>query len=379
MALADQDMLAGYLTGVPAHRDAIPIWLRRLLKSYLDNYEIPIDSRLVHHNFIAPLTVKLAERLATKTTAGVWGRRADAWFDRWAARQVARQRADLVVGYENGALELFRTAKSLGIRTVLDAASFHHRWQDKFCTPAESAAAHKKMVARKNAEIALADQILTVSDYARESYIDGGVAEERVQACPVGVDSRAFNASERTAAVAESDPIRFVFVGHGGHVKGADVLREAALQLASQGVEFRLCMIGKHLSEHQFEKLPFATCLDWMPQSRLADELTRHDVLILPSRFDSFGMVVAEAMASGLPVIVSDHVGAKEMVDEGKNGRIVPAGDAAALANAMRWFRDHRGHIKEMSCAARDAAVRYDWQQYRQRVVHFFQSFTAEC
>ena len=73
-----------------------------------------------------------------------------------------------------------------------------------------------------------------------------------------------------------------------------------------------------------------------MSHDRLAAEMPRPDVLVVPSFFDSFGMVVAEAMACGLPVVVTQNVGAKEMISPGVNGLIVPAGDAGALADAMR-------------------------------------------
>ena len=71
----------------------------------------------------------------------------------------------------------------------------------------------------------------------------------------------------------------------------------------------------------------------------LAAELRRADCLVLPSRNDSYGMVVPEALASGLPVLVSDMVGAKDLVAEGQNGWVVPAGDAGALAERMLVVR----------------------------------------
>jgi len=57
----------------------------------------------------------------------------------------------------------------------------------------------------------------------------------------------------------------------------------------------------------------------------------------LPSRVDGFGMAVPEAMACGVPAIVSDMVGAKEVIEEGHNGFIVPSGNSDALVDRMRW------------------------------------------
>ena len=90
---------------------------------------------------------------------------------------------------------------------------------------------------------------------------------------------------------------------------------------------------------------------------------------MLPSRHDSFGRVVVEAMATGLPAIVSEHVGAKEMIAEGENGWIVPSEDAEVLAQKMQWRVKHSGKVAEKREKAVEAARKYTWKAYRRRVV----------
>lgn len=377
MGLADNGMLVRYLAGIPARPNAMPFWIRPFMRQFLQARAIPIDESRVRHNYTAVAIRKLSSRFGVPTIAAKGGCLGDDLFDRWASRQIAPLRPDIIVCYELAALHSFRVAKQLGMITILDAASFHHAWQDRFYSPRESASAHAQMVARKDAEIALADHILTVSEFARQSYVDAGVAPERVHAIPMGVEVRQFAAEERETSSDARRPVRFVFVGQVGRRKGADVLHDAASRFGSRTAAFRLSLIGNNNSDIQFDEMPFAQHLGWMPQERLACEFKNHDVLILPSRHDSFGMVVAEAMASGLPVIVSDHVGAKEMVDEGKNGLVVPAGDALELAQAMQWFIDHRAELPAMSRAARKMAECYDWAYYRQRAVDFFGALLA--
>ena len=85
---------------------------------------------------------------------------------------------------------------------------------------------------------------------------------------------------------------------------------------------------------------------------------------MLPSRNDSFGMVVPEALASGTPVLVSDRVGApRTWSTEGKNGWIVPVDDAGALADRMAWCAGRPGAVRAMRPACRRGR-RADWPLY---------------
>jgi glycosyltransferase involved in cell wall biosynthesis len=80
-------------------------------------------------------------------------------------------------------------------------------------------------------------------------------------------------------------------------------------------------------------------------------------------------MVIPEAMACGLPVIVSDMVGAKDLVEDGRNGFVVPAGNLGALVDKMRWFIHNKALFNEMSVTARAAAEQASWAKYRHRFV----------
>lgn len=365
LALARRGMLAKYLTGTPAHAAALSSWQRPFVRRYLNAYALDIEPNLVEHHFVAPVVRKMAARVVGRAKATDWSHRADAMFDRVAARRATALGGDVVIAYENGAELTFQAAKRAGSTTVLDAASFHHAWQDRFYRHVESPAAHRRIVARKDREIELADYILTVSELARTSYLEAGISPERVIATPLGADLNLFVPSER---LRNAVPVRFLFVGHIDERKGADVLREVAQSLIAQGRDFELAVAGKPASAIRFDGLRRCRHLGWLPQTQLAQEMQNHDVLVLPSRHDSFGMVVVEAMACGLPAIVSDRVGAKEAVTPRINGDIVVAGDATSLASSMTWFIENSSHLPELSRAATTAAQQYTWDVYGERV-----------
>jgi glycosyltransferase involved in cell wall biosynthesis len=102
----------------------------------------------------------------------------------------------------------------------------------------------------------------------------------------------------------------------------------------------------------------------------VADAMRRSDIFVLPSLDDSYGLVVLEAMASGLPVILTRNVGAIDIVEDGVSGLVVPAGDDRALANAIGRLAADPELRSQMGRAARERVVGgRSWTDYGQSVV----------
>jgi glycosyltransferase involved in cell wall biosynthesis len=327
---------------------------------------IGLPACLVRHNVIMPVVRRLAEAQFPPPRVVDLRHRAVAWFDAWAARRLPPN-LDAVVAYENGARDTFRAAKKRGIKTILDAASFHYVWQDNFYQPIESEAVHQRINERKQAELDLADHVLTVSELARQSYIDGGVPPEQVTSVPMGADLSDFSPGDDRPA--PSEPFIFLFAGHASRRKGVDVLLDASERVAeSLNRPHRLQFAGGR-DEALFETTTAPVeALGYLNRPDLAEAFRQADCLVLPSRHDSFGRVVVEAMATGLPVILSEHVGAKEVVDEGETGWVVPAEDAEALSEGMLWCIEHPDALRSMHDAAVAAAQNYSWAAYHERV-----------
>jgi glycosyltransferase involved in cell wall biosynthesis len=316
---------------------------------------MPVFRRLAEAVFPPPRVVDLRHR-------------AVAWFDAWAAHRLPPD-LDVVVAYENGARDTFLAAKKRGVTTILDAASFHHDWQDAFFDPVESASAHRRINERKKEEIQLADHVLTVSELARQSYIDGGVPPDRVTSVPMGADLSDFT-PRREDTTTSSDPFTFLFAGHADRRKGVDLLLDASARLAQDpGISHRVQFAGgREKALFDGTQAPIER-LGYLNRPDLAEAFRQADCLVLPSRHDSFGRVVVEALATGLPVLVSEHVGAREVVEEESTGWVIPAEDVDALADRMRWCIEHPDAIRSMHDAAVMAAQDYSWAAYHERVV----------
>jgi glycosyltransferase involved in cell wall biosynthesis len=376
VALEGAGLLAAYWTGVPARPLTTAPALRPIAEPLEKHSLLPLPDERVRHNLIAPLARRVFEAILPQDAAVDWSHRSQDWFDRWCASRLVNVDARAVVGYENAALHTFQAAKDRGWTTILDAASFHHAWQDRHFEYPESATAHTRITERKDREIELADHVLTVSELARDSYVDAGVPAHKVTSIPVGCDLDRFQSTSERAADA---PFTFMFAGHASKRKGVDTLLDAAAQLEEASAPFQLWFAGGSEDTLQWNSVGSAERLGYLPQQVLADRLSEADCLVLPSRHDSFGMVVVEAMATGCPVIVSDQVGAKQAVTEGESGWIIPAEDAEALAKRMKWCIEHSGAVRSMSDAARSDASYYSWEAYRRRVANHLETVLVEA
>jgi starch synthase len=110
-----------------------------------------------------------------------------------------------------------------------------------------------------------------------------------------------------------------------------------------------------------------------VPKMELARYYGESSVFVLPSLSDSFGLVVIEAMACGLPVIVSDATGASETVSDGVEGFVVPVRDVEALKQKILLLYEDAGRRAEMGRAARWKAQQMTWEAYGRRAVGFYE------
>ncbi len=227
------------------------------------------------------------------------------------------------------------------------------------------------------------------ADALRREY---AVASDRVRVVHPGVDVERFAGPDRAACraeirarhgIGESD-LLVLFVGMNFEVKGLGAIIDAVAiaRRARPDARIRLLVVGKGDSRKYAElarglghgdAVAFAG-----PQ---ADGVERYyraaDAFIMLSLFDTFGMAVLEAMAAGLPVVVSPGVGAKDVVEEGVNGYVVPAaGDSGAAAGAILAMADAEVRARLAAGASRTAA-RHTWDRTADEVGRVYDELLA--
>ena len=149
----------------------------------------------------------------------------------------------------------------------------------------------------------------------------------------------AVNVPEPTPRKFNTLPLKFLFVGRFAFNKGIDILAQAVKELNAEGYEQQLefNLVGKgplfdgYVKEYNFPNLHF---LGFASDPQLIELYQTNDVFVLPTLFEGMPTVVLEAMAYGMPIIVTDTGATTEMVDS-TNGYIIEKKDVASLKNAI--------------------------------------------
>jgi glycosyltransferase involved in cell wall biosynthesis len=293
------------------------------------------------------------------------------YFDDRVARRLAKLNPDAVFAYEGAACKTFREARRLGISTLYELPSAHWYWEQKFLTEeAERNPAYANLLPKlsdsaaymrlKDEELCSADCVFVPSRHVLRT-LAGVVPEEKIRVIPYGApESRPRTKVELDSKV----PLRVLYVGSLIQRKGIGYLLEAIDILGSQ---ITLTMVGRRFRPNAkvdaacrrhnwIETLPHAQVLGLMQQS---------DVLVLPSLSEGCALVVLEALACGLPVIVTPNTGSNELVRDGRDGFIVPICRADAIAERLDTLHRDRELLSEMSLNAQQAAAGRSWEVYR--------------
>ena len=357
-------MLAGYWSGVPA-AEGHARWLPR--RAWSRYSSVPLPASVAKSAPWTPALRRIGARIPSRDAALWVDFAACRAFDRWVAAGLSRFDVDAVIACEISALRTFQVARKRGIATLLDAPSIQHDAQDRLHGTEDPTGLHRRIAAVKDAEVSLADHVLTVSELARETYTTAGADPARVHALPLGADLELFSPA---IGPRQEGGCVFVFCGATIRRKGFDLLVSALERVLATRPEVTLRLLGPLTDDGQKLIAPLGDRViprGPQPQDVLARELRDADCLVLPSRNDSYAMVVPEALASGIPVIVSTMVGAKELIEEGRTGWVVALDDAAGLADRMAWCAAHRRELHAMRPACRAASERATWPAYRQR------------
>jgi len=209
----------------------------------------------------------------------------------------------------------------------------------------------------------LMDRVIAVSGSVRDRFLHSGTNPDQIRVIENGIDLARFTPGSSSISRAEvSIPEAQTVIGVIGMfdpVKGHVHLLEALRQLQARGVTGLCCLVaGEGRLEADLKEYARAAGIEPMVRflgyrRDIPDLLGLMDMVVMPSLRESFGLVALEAMAMKVPVIASRIGGLEEVVEHEKTGLLVPPGDAAALAEAIRTLAEDPEMRRNMGEAGR--------------------------
>jgi glycosyltransferase involved in cell wall biosynthesis len=211
------------------------------------------------------------------------------------------------------------------------------------------------------------DSVFVNSEEYRRSWIARGFAPEKLKILPRGLDTTLFSPEHRDPAFWQkfgehNGAVHLLYVGRISKEKDLDVLAQAYRQLRDEGLPIQLYLVGDGpYLQALHEAMPEAIFTGYLRGKELAAAYASADVFVFPSTTDTFGNVVIEAQASGVPVIVSDTGGPKELVEANVNGVVTKSHDVEDLVRAIRDLVNDKRKRDQMSRQARQAVIDRSW------------------
>lgn len=310
----------------------------------------------------------------------------DVAFDRQVAAEVAvgRPAPDLFVGVALQCAEALGTARERGARTWLYCLNAYiplmkAEVEREYVLLGERGGAeiHPASVRRFLRECRTAEAIVVNSQFAARTFREAGHLDTPIHVLPPVVDADRFRPVPRERG---AGPFTVLYVGTVTPRKGVHYLLDALAQLAPSR-HVRLLLVGgaatrrlKHRVAEAQRTLPVEQFFRDFSRDDPAEVFGRADVLVLPSVEDGFGVVALEALASGVPVVVTSQCGAADAVREGENGFVVPVRDATALAERLEWMLRHPAEHQAMRAAARETALHFSQAAYNEQMAALIQA-----
>jgi glycosyltransferase involved in cell wall biosynthesis/predicted metal-dependent phosphoesterase TrpH len=212
------------------------------------------------------------------------------------------------------------------------------------------------------------DLVLSPSPASDEALEQMGVATAKVVRWDRGVDTARFDPALR-GQMAMPGAINVLYCGRISHEKGADLLAEAFLEARARNPALSLVIAGGGPEQERLRERvgDAATFLGWLDGIELARAYASADIFLFPSRTDTFGQVILEAQASGLPVVAVAEGGPQSLISHRVNG-LLCAPQAAALAESLLELAASPMLRERLAQAGLDAVRGRTWERALERL-----------
>lgn len=208
-----------------------------------------------------------------------------------------------------------------------------------------------------------ADGLRVVSSGIKNKLVASGIDSDKIRIIPTPIDIEKFyfydtKEVEKLRKTYENKKV-IINVGRKDKAKDYPTLEKAISLIKKKRDDIIFLQIGAKTNKFK--------------QSELIKYYPASDVYVSSSSHESFGKVLIEAMAAGLPIVATATTGSKEIIKDGKNGFLVPVGNAEALAEKVLFLLDHLEEANEMRKQGQITAQKFGKEKTIQKIINFWQ------
>ncbi len=291
-------------------------------------------------------------------------------FGRFLSRSLSRYRPDFFVGWSSFSLETLKSRP--GHFHILMRDSSHIKFQYDLLTEEYLKFGHafpKRdfCLERELEEYELADRIWVLSDFAKKTFVEAGIKQEKIDVLPLGVDLERFQPLE---ILLEPSPLRVIYFGILSFRKGVQYLLEATKDFSPKQIELNL--IGSIEPEFRrvLSKYSHFNYQQAMPQSELANEIRKHHVFVFPTLEDGFGQTLIQAMASGLVPITTTHCGSADFTFLNKTEWRIEPRSAEQIKAKLEALLHSSELLQTLRYQSIQEAKMMTWGRYERQLSH---------
>jgi glycosyltransferase involved in cell wall biosynthesis len=355
-----------------------------LNKAKLRRCENLDDCEVIQKHEFLGLIILLVMRLPFKRLCNLLNRLLILQFGKSIAKLAIKRQVDAVIMYDNTAVPCFSYLQKHAphIKRILDASTVNRLYIRKVYEKDMEAGNHlifKKQLpflwkhSRNRLyekEIKLSDFILVASEFVKKSYMYSHVPEEKLIKIPYGVDLSRFKWSMHKK---QSDKIHLIYVGQITYYKGIHHLLPIIKEHYRDKVT--LTLVGKYdVNDFLYKEYctaPNIKFIGYVTNDKLSQYYQQADAFIIPSLGEGFGLVILEALSTGLPVLTSDSTGGNDAIVNGYNGYVFKAGDDKDMIDKIDTLIHNVSSLETMSENARATVLNYTWEQYNKHILNF--------
>lgn len=297
--------------------------------------------------------------------------------DLWVANNLDKLKKEGlsgIYGYEDGSLATFTEAKKLGIKCIYDLPIGYYKsalllmknefddnpdWSSTLTGFNDSPEKLKK----KDQELSIADAIFVASSFTKKTLKNYSGNLKEIKVIPYGFPEVNF---KKLYKPLEGRKLKVLFVGGLSQRKGLSYLFDAVeglqnkleLTVVGHKVVSDCTALNKALERHH-----------WMPSlshDQVLKCMREHDVLVFPSLFEGFGLVITEAMSQGVPVITTDRTAGPDLIKHGEDGWIISPSSSIAIKEVLLTILEKPELLEQFGLASQAKAKSRPWSVYGQ-------------